>query len=60
MNEEYIKVAARPKLVLIVVAEYSRNSAKLPLRLMGQNGGSHDHICWRKFAVNAEEYSTEL
>lgn len=24
------------------------------------NGNGNDHICWRKYSVNAEEYSTEL
>lgn len=34
------------------------NSHKLPPPTTA--GGAADHICWRKFNVNPEEYSTEL
>jgi len=34
------------------------NSHKLPPP--ATSGGAADHICWRKFNVNPEEYSTEL
>ncbi|XP_075159531.1 solute carrier family member bloated tubules isoform X2 [Haematobia irritans] len=39
-------------------SRHSGISAKLPQSMIDDNGG--DHICWRKFSMNPQEYSTEL